>query len=120
MSRRDREVAEVAEGTGFTGGTETRRRTEKTNPLATKNTKTPKPVDWPPKAACRDIRQRKYKPLTDGQCGLYLRCLMSRQSACFARRPIDRSSVRLLFFVPPVKTVISRRLCALDERSLVG
>jgi len=21
-------------------------------------------VDWPPKAACRDVRQRRYKPLT--------------------------------------------------------
>ena len=29
--------------------------------------------DWPPKAACRDVSDARYKPLVDRACGLYLR-----------------------------------------------
>lgn len=55
---------EIAEGTVL----QEERRNEGERSLTTKNTKATKiakmgsPFDWPPRAACRDVRGRRYKP----------------------------------------------------------
>ena len=53
------------------------------------------------RADSRDVRERKYKPLIDGQCGLYLRSRTSRQAALGG--PIERQTfgpfVIFAFFV---------------------
>jgi len=47
-----------------------------------------RPVDWPPKAACRDVRQRRYKPPWRGY-GLY-RLLPHVAAVGVLRTPTNR------------------------------
>src|SRR5688572_9240660 len=61
-----------------------------------------RPFDWPPKAACRDVRGRRYKPHRRRQ---RLVSVPSYITAVGVHRTptIERPSVRLRFFVAPVK-----------------
>ena len=73
------------EVTVFTGETEQRRRTEG-------------PFDWPPQAACSDVRATQIQA---AECATGAACicvaLTSLLSACFARRPIERPHVFVIF-----------------------
>src|SRR5688572_33176369 len=86
---------EGAEGTELTDPLEKRRNGDERSFLEHEGHEDHKsvwPFDWPPEAACRDVRGRRYKPPI-AQCGLYLRPRTSRLSARVARRRIERPTV---------------------------
>ena len=99
-------LREETEGTEVTDSQEERRNGDERslNHEGHEDHEEVRPFDWPPKAACRDVAERKYKPHCQSIGGLYLRSLTSRLSACFARRPIERPLLRSssVCFVPPV------------------
>ena len=71
------------------GGTGIRSRTE--FPVITKTAKIIKkmrPFDWPPEAACRDVRECKYKPLIHSTVRFVFAFSSIALSACYARRPV--------------------------------
>src|SRR5688500_19286682 len=97
-------------GNGFTGATEERRRTESCRSFPTKDTKitkatkTLRPFDWPPKAACRDVSDLTYKP---HRCQRRLVSAVADVTAVGVRRTptIERPSVHLRSSVAPMRPI---------------
>ena len=63
-----------------------------------------RPFDWPPKAACRDVRERKYKPLMTPVRFVFVLPYIAAVGAL--RAPTNRTAIPPFAFVcsvPPVK-----------------